>query len=247
MLDLSGKIAIVTGASRGIGRAIALEISRHGAAMAVNYVSSYDAAEKAIQEIEVGGGRAVAIQADVAQPDECQRLIEETEAQLGPIDILINNAGVARPRMVHRMTTQEWDEVLSANLNSAFYLSGPVMRGMRERHYGRVINIASVMGQRAAIGSSNYSAAKAGLIAFTRATALEMAPYNVTVNAVCPGWIMTDMNMRLEPEQKEELLKSIPLGRFGQPEDIARMVRFLLVEGDWITGQQLNVTGGEHM
>jgi NAD(P)-dependent dehydrogenase (short-subunit alcohol dehydrogenase family) len=244
---LAGKVALVTGASRGIGRAFAIEISGHGAAVAVNYVSSYDAAEKVVQEIEAAGGRAVAVQADIAQADECRRLIEATEDALGPIDILVNNAGIARPRMVHRMTTEEWDEVLSANLDSAFYLSAPVMRGMRERRYGRVINIASVMGQRAAIGSSNYSAAKAGLIAFTRATALEMAPYNVTVNAVCPGWILTDMNTRLEPEQKEELLKSIPLGRFGEPEDIARMVRFLLIEGDWITGQQLNVNGGEHM
>jgi NAD(P)-dependent dehydrogenase (short-subunit alcohol dehydrogenase family) len=137
--------------------------------------------------------------------------------------------------------------VLSANLDSAFYLSGPVMRGMRERRYGRVINIASVMGQQAKLGSANYSAAKAGLIGFTRATALEMAPFNVTVNAVCPGWIMTDLNAGLEPDMREQILRGIPLGRFGEPEDIARMVRFLLTEGDWITGQQLNVNGGEFM
>jgi NAD(P)-dependent dehydrogenase (short-subunit alcohol dehydrogenase family) len=213
----------------------------------VNYLRSKDAAVEVAAEIEAMGPKAVALQADVADAAQCQRLIEETEAALGPIDILVNNAGIARPRMVHRMTNEEWDEVLSANLDSAFYLSGPVMRGMRERRYGRVINISSVMGQQAAMGSANYSAAKAGLIAFTRATALELAPFNVTVNAVCPGWIMTDLNARLEPEQRDQLLQGIPLGRFGEPEDIANMVRFLLTEGDWITGQQLNVNGGEHM
>lgn len=245
--SLEGKVALVTGASRGIGKAIALEIARHGAAVAVNYVSSKALADAAVGEIEALGGRAVALQADVSNADECQRLAEATETALGPIDILVNNAGIVRPRMVHRMSTEEWDDVLSANLDSAFYLTGPVVRGMRERRYGRVINIASVMGQMAKIGSANYSAAKAGLIAFTRATALELAPYNITVNAVCPGWIMTDLNAKLEPEQREQLLRGIPLGRFGEVEDVARMVRFLLTEGDWITGQQLNVNGGEYM
>jgi NAD(P)-dependent dehydrogenase (short-subunit alcohol dehydrogenase family) len=244
---LDGKVALVTGASRGIGRAIALEIARHGASVAVNYHSSAEAAHDVVAAIQSLGSRAIALQADISDAGQCQRLIEETEASLGPIDILVNNAGIARPRMVHRMSVEEWDEVLSADLDSAFYLSGPVMRGMRERRYGRVINIASVMGQRPAIGSANYAAAKAGLIAFTRACALELAPFNVTVNAVCPGWIMTDMNRQLEPEQREELLKGIPLGRFGDPQDVANMVRFLLTEGDWITGQQLNVNGGEHM
>jgi len=244
---LDGKIALVTGASRGLGRAIALEIARHGASVAVNYVSNAAAAGDVVAQIEAMGPKAVALQADVSDAAQCQRLIEETEAALGPVDILVNNAGIARPRMVHRMSTDEWDEVLSANLDSAFYLSGPVMRGMRERRYGRVINISSVMGQAAKVGSANYSAAKAGLIAFTRATAMELAPFNVTVNAVCPGWIMTDLNARLEPEQKEQILRGIPLGRFGEPEDVANMVRFLLTEGDWITGQQLNVNGGEHM
>jgi acetoacetyl-CoA reductase len=213
----------------------------------VNYVSSKEMADSAVVEIEALGVRAVALQADVADAAQCQRLIEQTEVALGPVDILVNNAGIARMRMVHRMSNDEWDAVLSANLDSAFYLSSPIMRGMRERRWGRVINISSVMGQQAAIGAANYSAAKAGLIAFTRAAALELAPFNVTVNAVCPGWIMTDINAALEPEQRDELIKKIPLGRFGQPEDVARMVRFLLVEGDWITGQQLNVNGGEHM
>jgi NAD(P)-dependent dehydrogenase (short-subunit alcohol dehydrogenase family) len=244
---LEGRVALVTGASRGLGRAIALEIAGQGAAVAVNYLSSKALAAAVVAEIEAIGARSVAIQADVSDAAECQLLVEATEAALGPIDILVNNAGIVRPRMVHRMTTGEWDEVLSANLDSAFYLSGPVMRGMRERRYGRVINIASVMGQQAKLGSANYSAAKAGLIGFTRATALEMAPFNVTVNAVCPGWIMTDLNAALEPEMREQILRSIPLGRFGEPEDVARMVRFLLTEGDWITGQQLNVNGGEFM
>jgi NAD(P)-dependent dehydrogenase (short-subunit alcohol dehydrogenase family) len=245
--SLAGKVALVTGASRGLGRAIAVEIGRCGAAVGVNYLSSHDLADSAVAEIEAMGSRAVALRADVSRPEQCHQLIEETERALGPIDILVNNAGIVRPRMVHRMTVEEWDAVLSANLDSAFYLSGPVMRGMRERRFGRVINIASVMGQQAKIGSVNYSAAKAGLIAFTRATALELAPFNVTVNAVCPGWIMTDLNAALEPEMREQILKGIPLGRFGEPEDVARMVRFLLTEGDWITGQQLNVNGGEFM
>jgi NAD(P)-dependent dehydrogenase (short-subunit alcohol dehydrogenase family) len=244
---LEGRVALVTGASRGIGRAIALEIARHGAAVAVNYLSSQEMAESAVAEIETQGGRAVAFRADVADAAQCQRLMDETEAALGPIDILVNNAGIVRPRMVHRMSNEEWDAVLAANLDSVFYLSGPIMRGMRERRYGHVINIASVLGQQAGIGAANYSAAKAGLIALTRAAALEMAPFHVTVNAVCPGWIMTGLNATLEPEQRDELLKKIPLGRFGEPEDVARMVRFLLVEGDWITGQQLNVNGGEYM
>jgi NAD(P)-dependent dehydrogenase (short-subunit alcohol dehydrogenase family) len=244
---LKGKVALVTGASRGLGRAIALEIARHGAAVAVNYLSSKDLADSAVAEIEAMGTRAVALKADVSDASQCQHLIESTEAALGPIDILINNAGIVRPRMVHRMATEEWDQVLSSNLDSAFYLSAPVMRGMRERRYGRVINIASVMGQQAKVGSANYSAAKAGLIGFTRATALEMAPFNVTVNAVCPGWIMTDLNAALDHDMRDQILKGIPLGRFGEPEDVARMVRFLLTEGDWITGQQLNVNGGEFM
>ena len=247
MARLDGKTALVTGASRGLGRAIALEIARHGASIAVNYVQSREAASEVATQIETMGPKAIALQADISDAAQCQRLIDEAEAALGPIDILVNNAGIVRPRMVHRMSNQEWDEVLSANLDSAFYLSAPVMRGMRERRYGRVINISSVMGQQAKIGSANYSAAKAGLIAFTRATAMELAPFNVTVNAVCPGWIMTDLNARLEPEQRDEILKGIPLGRFGEPEDVANMVRFLLTEGDWITGQQLNVNGGEYM
>lgn len=245
--SLAGKVALVTGASRGIGRGIALELAAHGADVAVNYVSSRNRAEAVVTEIEALGSRAAALQADVANAGQCRRLIEETESALGPVDILVNNAGIARPRMVHRMSVEEWDEVLSANLDSAFYLTGPIARGMRERRYGRIVNISSVMGQMAAIGAANYSAAKAGLIAFTRATAKELAPFNVTVNAVCPGWIMTDLNTRLEEEQRAQLLAGIPLGRFGSVEDVARMVRFVVTEGDWITGQQLNVNGGEYM
>lgn len=245
--QLEDRVALVTGASRGIGRAVALELAAYGAAVVVNYISSRERADAVVAEIEAAGGRAVSLQADVADAEACRGLVEATEAAFGPVDVLVNNAGIARPRMVHRMSGEEWESVIAADLSSAFYLTNLTAPGMRDRRYGRIINMASALGQRPGIGNANYSAAKGGLIAFTRSVALELAPYGITVNAVCPGWIPTDINAGLDDEQRAELIKHIPLGRFGEAEDIAHMVRFLVIEGAWITGQQLNVNGGEHM
>ena len=247
MERLEGQVAIVTGASRGIGRAVAKELANYGASIVVNYNQSPDEAASLVDEITGGGSKAIAVQANVGEPAEVNSLIEKAIEEFEKIDILVNNAGVNRDRTIRRMSPEEWQEVINTDLNSAFYCTNAVIPHMIERSYGRIINMSSIIGQMGNVGQSNYAAAKAGLVAFTKSAAQEFARYNITVNAMCPGFIETEMVLALTDEVKEALLAKIPLGRFGRPEEVATFCRYLVTDGDWITGQQLNPNGGMYM
>jgi 3-oxoacyl-(acyl-carrier-protein) reductase len=247
MNKLDGQVAIVTGASRGIGRAVAKELADWGAAVVVNYFQSQEPAEELVGEIVGNGGRAIAVRAGVGHPDDVQAMVQKALDDFGQIDILVNNAGVNRDRTLRRMSVEEWQEVINTDLSSAFYCTSAVLPHMIERTYGRIINMSSIIGQMGNVGQANYAAAKAGLIAFTKSAAQEVARYNITVNAMCPGFVETDMVIALTDEVKEALLSRVPLGRFGRPEEVAAFCRFLCTEGEWITGQQLNPNGGMYM
>ncbi len=245
--SLDGQVAVVTGASRGIGRACAIELARHGASVVVNYVANEEMAQSCAKAVEAAGVKALVVQADVSNAEEAKKLIEAAEQEFGKVDILVNNAGVNRDRTIARMASEEWDEVISTDLSSMFYCTSAVVGGMRERNYGRIINMASIIGQMGNVGQANYAAAKAGMIAFTKSAAKELARNNITVNAVCPGFIETEMVASLNDEIKENLLSQIPLGRFGTVEEVAATVRFLCTEGDFYTGSQLSFNGGQYM
>ncbi len=244
---LAGQVAVVTGASRGIGRACAEELAREGAAIVVNYFTNQEAADALVGEIVSHGGRAIAVRAGVGHPDDCRALIDKTIETYGQIDILVNNAGVNRDRTLKRLSVDEWLEVINTDLNSVFYCTSAAIPHMVERNYGRIIVMSSIIGQMGNSGQSNYAAAKAGMIAFAKSAAKELARNNITVNAMCPGFVETDMVIALADDVKDALLKQIPLGRFGRPEEVAAFVRFLCTEGDWITGQQFNPNGGQYM
>lgn len=240
---LSEKVAIVTGASRGIGRAIALSLAEAGAKVVVNYARSGDAAVAVVKEIIDQGGSAITVQADVSDAEQVQNLIKETRTQYDKIDILVNNAGITRDTLLLRMKLEDWQAVINLNLTGVFLCTQAVSKIMLKQRQGRIINIASVAGQMGNPGQANYSAAKAGVIGFTKTMAKELASRNITVNAIAPGFIATEMTNELDAE---EILKFIPLGRYGKPEEVAGMVQFLA--GDpaaaYITGQVFNVDGG---
>jgi 3-oxoacyl-[acyl-carrier protein] reductase len=242
--QLEGQVALVTGASRGIGRAVALALAAEGAKVVVNYARSSTAAEEIVAHITAEGGHALALQADVAQAEQVDALISRTLEAFGRIDILVNNAGITRDTLLLRMKLEDWQAVIDLNLTGVFLCTKAVAKGMLKQRSGRIINIASVAGQMGNPGQANYSAAKAGVIGFTKTVAKEMASRGVTVNAVAPGFIETDMTGDLP--NTEEILKFIPLGRFGKPDDIAGMVRFLAADpaAAYITGQVFNVDGG---
>ena len=244
---LDGQVAIVTGASRGIGRAVATELAEWGAAVVVNYFQSREQADELVGELASKGCKAIAVRAGVGHPDDVEALVQRAIHEFGQIDILVNNAGVNRDRTVRRMSVDEWQEVINTDLNSAFYCTNAVLPHMIERNYGRIINMSSIIGQMGNLGQANYAAAKAGLIAFTKSAAQELARFNITVNAMCPGFIETDMVIALTDEVKAALIAKIPLGRFGKPEEVASFVRYLCTEADWITGQQFNPNGGMYM
>jgi len=244
---LAGKVAVVTGSSRGIGKAIARALAAEGAALAVHYCRGRDQADQLASEFERGGARVGVFSADVAKPEECHRLIEQAAKQLGQVDILVNNAGINRDRSIRKMSASEWDEVIQTNLSAVFHCTKASLEPMIARGWGRIINIASIIGQTGAFGQANYAAAKAGVIAFTKSVAQEVARYGVTVNAICPGFVDTDMVASMPAAAKEAVKGRIPLGRFGDADEVARLVRFLCTEGDWITGAQLNINGGQFM
>jgi 3-oxoacyl-[acyl-carrier protein] reductase len=244
MAKLQDKVALVTGASRGIGRAIALALAGEGAKVVVNYARSSEAAEEVVTEISTRGGEAIALRADVSQEQEVDSLIKSTLAKFARIDVLVNNAGITRDSLLMRMKLEDWQAVIALNLTGVFLCTRAVTKPMLKQRSGRIINITSVAGQMGNPGQANYSAAKAGVIGFTKTTAKELASRGITVNAVAPGFIVTDMTSELK--SREEIIKMIPLARFGQPEDIAGMVRFLAADpaAGYITGQVFNVDGG---
>jgi 3-oxoacyl-[acyl-carrier protein] reductase len=242
---LQGKVALVTGASRGIGRAIALELARQGAKIAVNYAGSEAKANEVVEEIKNMGGEAFAIQADVSDAQAVDRMIKTVLERFGRIDILVNNAGITRDNLLMRMKEEEWDDVININLKGVFNCTKAVTRPMMKQRYGRIVNIASIVGVMGNPGQANYVASKAGVIGLTKTAARELASRNITVNAVAPGFITTDMTERLNEEIKAEMLKQIPLARFGEPEDVAKVVAFLASDAaSYMTGQTLHVDGG---
>lgn len=244
-MTLAGKVALVTGGSRGIGRAIALTLAEHGADVAINYAGNTAAAEEVKTAIEGMGQRAILVQGSVADTDGVQAIVNQVVKELGRLDILINNAGITRDGLLMRMKEADWDAVLETNLKGVYNCSKAVMRTMMKQKSGRIVNMASVVGEMGNAGQANYAAAKAGVIGFTKSLAKEVASRGITVNAVAPGFIATDMTSVLTDEQKAEMARTIPLGRAGQPQDVANAVLFLVSEeAAYITGQVLNVDGG---
>ncbi|WP_374719158.1 3-oxoacyl-[acyl-carrier-protein] reductase [Parageobacillus toebii] len=242
---LQGKVALVTGASRGIGRAIALELARQGAKVAVNYAGNEAKANEVVEEIKNMGGEAFAIQADVSNVEAVDQMVKAVLERFERIDILVNNAGITRDNLLMRMKEEEWDDVININLKGVFNCTKAVTRPMMKQRYGRIVNIASIVGVSGNPGQANYVAAKAGVIGLTKTAARELASRNITVNAVAPGFITTDMTDRLSEELKAEMLKQIPLARFGEPEDVAKVVSFLVSDAaSYMTGQTLHVDGG---
>ena len=240
---LKGKVAVVTGASRGIGKAAALALASQGAKVVVNYARSSDAAEATVKQITEAGGEAIAIQADVSQSEQVDNLIKTTLDKFGRIDVLVNNAGIAKDTLLLRMKPEQWQAVIDLNLTGVFLCTKAVSKTMLKQRSGRIINIASVAGQIGNPGQANYSAAKAGVIGFTKTVAKELGNRGVTVNAVAPGFIETDMT---EDLKSDDIIKFIPLGRYGKPEEVAGTIRFLAADpaAAYITGQVFNVDGG---
>jgi len=239
------QVAVVTGGSRGIGRAISLELAISGRRVAIVYKSNKDKALETLKEIENVGGEGAIFQADITKWDEVEEVVKGVLTKWGRIDILINNAGITKDVLLLKMTEQDWDEVLDTDLKGAFICTRIVARQMVKNREGRIVNIASVIGEIGNIGQSNYSAAKAGLIGFTKACARELSRWNITVNAVAPGYIETEMTKGLDESTKQNYLNKIPLGRFGKAEEVAKLVLFLVSkDASYITGQVINIDGG---
>ncbi|KAB2337470.1 3-oxoacyl-[acyl-carrier-protein] reductase [Cytobacillus depressus] len=244
-MKLEGKIALVTGASRGIGREIALELARQGADIAVNYSGSEERANQVVAEIKEMGRNAIAIKCDVSNSESVANMVKETVDSFGKLDILVNNAGITRDNLLMRMKEDEWDDVMNINLKGVFLCTKAVTRQMMKQRNGRIINISSIVGVSGNPGQANYVAAKAGVIGLTKTSAKELSTRGITVNAVAPGFITTDMTEKLPEDVKEQMLKQIPLARFGEPADIANVVVFLASEDSrYMTGQTLHVDGG---
>ncbi len=247
MAKLEGKTALVTGASRGIGRAIALELAREGAAVALVYQHNEAKAQKVANEIAKLGGSAKLFQADVGDSQQARAAVKQAAEALGRLDVLVNNAGITRDSSLKKMTDQQWEEVIKTNLNGYFYCMSAAISVMLPQKSGRIINVSSMNGQIPAFGQANYSASKGAIIALTRTAALELAKSGITVNTVAPGFTETDMFAEVPEKVQDQIKGRIPMGRFGKPEEIAKAVVFLAVDGDYITGQQINVNGGAHM
>ena len=248
MGTIEGAVVVVTGAGRGIGRAIAEELGHEGARVVVNYSKSKEAAEDVVAWLQQNGSpEAVAIQGDVSNAAQAAKLIEETISHFGRIDVLVNNAGINIDRSLKNLTPEDWDKVIQVDLNSYFYTLKAALPHFTQQKSGKVINISSVIGQMGNFGQANYAAAKAGIIGLTKTAALELARSNVTVNAVCPGFIATEMFQAIPEKPKEAILARIPLGRAGTPQEVARAVRYLIVDGDYITGESLNINGGLYL
>lgn len=240
------KNVLVTGGSRGIGAAISLELGSPDFNVFVNYNNSKEQADEIVNKIKSTGANAIAIQGDIVDANSCQKMVSRINEEYGPIDILINNAGITRDKTFKKMSLQEWNEVINTNLSSAFNMSSLVLPSMIENKYGRIINISSVIGQKGGFGQTNYAAAKSGLIGFSKSLALETAKFGVTVNCICPGFIATEMVSAMPEDILNKIISQIPVNKLGSPSDIAKGVRYL-IEAEYITGQCLNINGGLYM
>lgn len=242
---LTDQVALVTGASRGLGRAIALELAKNGADVVVNYAGNKELAQEVVEEIKSLGRKAIDIQADVSSEEQVQNMVKQVVSEFGRLDILVNNAGITRDNLIMRMKEEEFDQVINTNLKGVFLCTKAVTRQMMRQRRGKIVNVASIVGVRGNPGQANYVAAKAGVIGLTKTTAQELASRNILVNAVAPGFITTDMTDVLTEEQRDAILSIVPLAKLGQPEDVARVVRFLASpDADYITGQTIHVDGG---
>lgn len=247
MKQLFDKVGIITGASRGIGAAIAKVLSKNGAKLVLNYNTSEDKVYALRDEIIALGGEVFCIQADVAKPEEAAKLAEVALEAYGKIDFLVNNAGINRDYTLRKMGIDQWNEVIQVNLNSVYNCSKAVIPHLVNQMSGAIVSISSIIGQAGGFGQANYAAAKAGMIGFTKSAALELARYGISVNAVCPGFVETSMVESIPPKIKDQIKSKIPMGRFGAPEEVANAVSYLLTEGQYITGQCLNINGGLYM
>jgi len=246
-LKLAGKVALVTGAAQGIGKAVALLLARNGAEIIVSDIN-LEKAEETAKEVQALGRKALAIKVDVAKLDDVEKMVGAILARFGQVDILVNNAGIARDKLILRMTEEDWDAVLNINLKGTFNCTKAVVRHMSKQRSGKIVNIASVVGEMGNAGQGNYAASKAGVIGFTKTIAREFAQRGINVNAIAPGYIETPMTDALPDKAKEELKRLIPMDRLGKPEDVAEAVLFLVSESaNYITGQVLNVNGGIYM
>jgi 3-oxoacyl-(acyl-carrier-protein) reductase len=244
---LEGRVALVTGASRGLGRAIAIKLAEEGAKVALNYRTGELEARQVADEIARKGGTAFVIHGDVSLKEEARAIVAKTIEHFGRLDILVNNAGITRDKSLKKLTDDDWTEVIAVNLNSVYYCTSAAMKTMIDQKFGRIVNISSFVGQAGNFGQTNYSASKGGIIAFTKSAAIELAKNNITVNAIAPGFTETEMLAKVAPEVQKQILAKIPMGRFGKPEEIAKAVSFLCTDGDYVTGQQINVNGGVYM
>ncbi len=247
MGKLDEKVALVTGASRGIGRAIALNLAHEGAKVALNFNSSEAAAREVADEIAGFGGTTMLIQANVGDADAARGMVKKVVDTWGRLDVLVNNAGITRDRSLRKLTDDDWMTVIQNNLNSVYFCTSAAMPIMIEQQYGRIVNISSFVGQAGNFGQANYAASKGGIIAFTKTAAIELAKFNITVNALAPGFTLTDMLAKVPEAVQNQIKSRIPMGRFGMPEEIAKAVLFLAADADYITGQQINVNGGVYM
>ncbi len=247
MKRLEGRTAIVTGAAKGIGRAVALRLAQESARVAVNYRTSEAEAKQVVEQIVAEGGEALLIQANVCDQTEARGLVRRVIDHWGRLDILVNNAGITRDRSLRKLTDEDWLAVIDNNLHSVYLCTTAAMPAMVDQRYGRIINISSYVGQAGNFGQANYAASKGGIIAFTKTAAIELAKFNVTVNAIAPGFTLTGMLAKVAPEIQEQIKTRIPMGRFAEPDEIAKVVVFVAADGDYITGQQINVNGGIYM
>ena len=247
MAELKNKVAIVTGGSRGIGAAISEELAKNGVNVVINYNSNSEAADKKVAELKELGVDAYAVQADVSKSEDAKKLVEAAIEKFGQLDILVNNAGITRDSTFKKLSEEDWRQVIDVNLNSVYNTTSIALPHLTEAEAGRIINISSIIGQFGGFGQTNYAAAKAGLIGFTKSLALETAKTNLTVNAICPGYIGTEMVAAIPEKVLDGIISKVPQKRLGKPEEIAKGVVFLCKDGDYITGQQLNINGGIYM
>jgi acetoacetyl-CoA reductase len=244
---MQSRVALVTGGTGGIGTSIVKRLAGMGHRVATNYRSE-DKAKAWQEQMRAEGFEVALARGDVSSPDEAEAMVREIERQLGPVEILVNNAGITRDTTFHRMSAQQWNDVICTNLNSCFNVTRPVIEGMRDRKWGRVIQISSINGQKGQYGQANYAAAKAGMHGFTISLAQENAKFGITVNTVCPGYIATDMVMAVPEDVRNKIITQIPTGRLGHPEEIAYAVAFFVPdEAGWITGANLSANGGQYM